>query len=270
MNQILLIGELGALVRSIHECICDNFSVQLCSEDVSNIKAMTKIVKPKMIIVCQIGVDEVDSAIFAHLKESCVNIPVLIITTSEIWLKCKRFCEGPLYDKVFRPVGKEDLIVKCNEMLQKAGSQPESKAETVTQEEIETKSVRRSDPGPKKILIVDDSPLVLRNIKSILDTKYRIYLATSGEQGLAMAEKKQPDLILLDYEMPGMDGKDTFEALKEKESTKDIPVVFLSAIAGKEQIYAVLKSIPQGYILKPPDKEKLFAEIQQAFTQQMK
>lgn len=264
MNQILLIGELGALVRSIHECICDHFSVQLCSEDIINVKAMTKIVKPKMIIVCQIGVDEVDSAIFAHLKESCVNTPVLVITTSEIWLKCKRFCEGLCYDKVLRPAGKEELISKCEKMMQV------SKAEDVKEEEEVTRTSILRTPGPKKILIVDDSPLVLRNIKSLLDVKYRVVLATSGKQALIMVDKEQPDLILLDYEMPGMDGKDTFEALKEKENAKDIPVVFLSAVAKKEQIYAVLKSIPQGYILKPPDKEKLFAEIQQAFQQQMR
>lgn len=79
----------------------------------------------------------------------------------------------------------------------------------------------------------------------------------------------QKDLILLDYEMPGMDGKATFEAILADEFAKDIPVVFLTSIADRKQIYAVLKSYPAGYILKPPDKEKLFSTIETVFQREI-
>lgn len=98
-------------------------------------------------------------------------------------------------------------------------------------------------------------------MKSILEEKYDVLLATSGRQALKMIPQKKPDLIMLDYEMPGMSGKETFEAILEDEFARDIPVIFLTSIADKKQIYAVLKSYPAGYILKPPDREKILSVI---------
>ena len=58
MQKILLIGELGEIIRSINECLVNDFQVQLCSEQMDMVKGMAKIVKPDMMIVCQIGIDE--------------------------------------------------------------------------------------------------------------------------------------------------------------------------------------------------------------------
>ena len=69
---------------------------------------------------------------------------------------------------------------------------------------------------------------------------------------------KHPDLVLLDYEMPGMNGKSTFEAMLEDEYAKDIPVIFLTSIAERSRIYAVLKSYPAGYILLSRRRKKFF------------
>ena len=69
MQKILLIGELGEIIRSINECLVNDFQVQLCSEQMDMVKGMAKIVKPDMMIVCQIGIDELDHAIFTWAKE---------------------------------------------------------------------------------------------------------------------------------------------------------------------------------------------------------
>ena len=110
-------------------------------------------------------------------------------------------------------------------------------------------------------MIVDDSPLVLRNMKTMLEERYDVFLAPSGEKALELIPRKRPDLLLLDYEMPGMDGKDVFEAMLEDDYMKTIPVIFLTSIAHKEQVYGVLKSVPAGYILKPADRDRLMDEI---------
>ncbi len=70
------------------------------------------------------------------------------------------------------------------------------------------------------------------------------------------------DVILLDYEMPGMDGKETFERILADKEMCNIPVIFLTGVAVKEHISAVLKLKPAGYLLKPADKEKLIATIE--------
>lgn len=62
--------------------------------------------------------------------------------------------------------------------------------------------------------------------------------------------------------MEGMDGRCTFEAMREDEDMKSIPVVFLTSVSDKHSIYSVLKSKPDGYILKPPDENRIFETIE--------
>ncbi len=251
MKKVLLVGELNEIVRSLNECMEDDFQVQLCSEELSNVQSMVKIIKPDLIVICQIGVEEVDNAMFAWLQEKCSGIPVLGITTSDGWKQCRDFYKSEQFDVLFRPVAKNDLLKKCHELLEGYRS---------NQSEYNLVNQRRQK---KKIMLVDDSALLLRNMKSMLEKHYDICLAKSGEQALKLIPQENPDLLLLDYEMEGMDGKSTFEAMKEDEDMKWIPVVFLTSIADRKSIYDVLKSKPDGYILKPPDEEKIRETIQE-------
>lgn len=116
----------------------------------------------------------------------------------------------------------------------------------------------------KKILVVDDTPLMLRNLKNMLDKKYDVALATSGRQALRVIPEENPDLVLLDYEMPEMDGKAVFEAMLEDPEMKEIPVVFLTSVSKKSTILSILKSKPAGYILKPAEQGNLLDTIQNA------
>ena len=105
------------------------------------------------------------------------------------------------------------------------------------------------------ILIIDDTPMVLRALGDILKNEHNILIAKSGEQGIESARKNMPSLILLDIMMPGMSGFETIKALQADELTKNIPVVFVS---GDES--AETKEI--GYRLGAVDFiEKPFIEI---------
>lgn len=250
MKKVLLVGELSEIVRSLNECLEDDFQVQLCSEQLENVQAMVKIIKPELIIICQIGVEEIDSAIFAWIHEKCAGTPALGITTSDGWKQCREFYKMEQFDALFRPVEKHELLKKCHEMLSGVSGGPE--AEVIG-------SMQRK----KKIMLVDDSALLLRSMKSMLEKHYDICLAKSGEQALKRIPKENPDLILLDYEMDGMDGKSTFEAMKEDEDMRWIPVVFLTSIADRKSIYSVLRSKPDGYILKPPDENRIRETIEE-------
>lgn len=254
MKKVLLVGELGEIVQSLNGCLTGDFQVQLCVPQLEEVQGIVKIIKPDLIVFCEIGIDETDTAILRWMQEKCANIPVLIITTSEKWRIYADLLESRQFEKLFRPFTKGVLLNKCYQMLHL--------------NEIEYKNSTFEEN--KKILLVDDSAVMLRNMKNILDKKYTVFLATSGEQALKMIPQKEPDLILLDYEMPGMDGKATFEAILENEFSKDIPVVFLTGIADRKQVYAVLKSSPAGYILKPPDREKLLSTIEEVFNEKTK
>lgn len=253
MKKVLLVGELSEIARSLNECLEGDFQVQLCSEELANVQAMVKITKPDMVIICQIGVEEIDNAIFTWLREKCSGTPVLGITTSDGWKQCRDFYKGEQFDVMFRPVAKNELLKKCHELL---GGCRSGQSERSAQDQCRRK---------KKIMLVDDSALLLRSMKSMLQKYYDICLAKSGEQALQLIPKENPDLILLDYEMDGMDGKATFEAMKEDEDMKWIPVVFLTSIADRKSIYDVLRSKPDGYILKPPDEDRILEEIKKIF-----
>lgn len=250
-RKVLLVGELGEIARSLNECLVDDFQVQLCSEELENVQAMVRIIKPELILICQIGTEKINDAIFTWIQEKCPGLPVLGITTSEEWRQCREFYRGEQFDVLFRPVSKKELLEKCWKMLNPDGlSEPEGE-------------VIRSLQQKRKVMIVDDSAVLLRTMKSMLENQYEICLAKSGEQALKMIPRENPDLVLLDYEMEGMDGRATFEAMLEDEDMCSIPVVFLTSVADRQPIYSVLKSKPQGYILKPPDEERIRETIEE-------
>ncbi len=121
-----------------------------------------------------------------------------------------------------------------------------------------------NDEGKKRIMIVDDSAVMLRSMKGILDRTYTVYLSTFGKQALQAIPEKQPDLVLLDYKMPEMDGIAVLEAMRADDSMKDIPIVFLTSVADRKTVDSILRLKPAGYILKPPDQSKVLETIKEA------
>ena len=80
----------------------------------------------------------------------------------------------------------------------------------------------------QSILIIDDTPMIIRSLNGILKDDYDISVAKSGEQGIETAKKNMPDIILLDLMMPGMSGFDVIEALKSDDLTKGIRIVLIT------------------------------------------
>lgn len=116
--------------------------------------------------------------------------------------------------------------------------------------------------GNRKVLVIDDSALILRSVKNQLQ-EYDVSIATSGQMGIDKAIAEHPDVILLDYEMPGMNGNATFEQLLKDESTKNIPVIFLTGVSDEGRVGRILEKHPAGYILKPLDIKKVRNRIEE-------
>ncbi len=107
------------------------------------------------------------------------------------------------------------------------------------------------------ILVVDDDPRMLKVIRAYLRDEYDVASAVNGKLALKFLEKKRTDLILLDYEMPGMKGPEVFKTLKRNPELSHIPVVFLTGVGELSKVQEVLEMKPQGYLLKPVDRAKL-------------
>ncbi|MFY0578519.1 response regulator [Cystobacter fuscus] len=88
------------------------------------------------------------------------------------------------------------------------------------------------DGCPSTILIVDDTPANLGVAVEHLESMgYRVLVAQDGEEALERAEHMRPDIILLDVVMPGLDGLETCRRLKVAESTREIPVIFMTCLS---------------------------------------
>lgn len=256
MKKILLIGDLNNAIENLNECLMEEFQVQVSSTNTDTVKRMLKIVKPDLVIVSLIGSYEMDTVVFNLLRDARVKLPVLTISTREEYDYYAEYYEGEQFEGMFRPITRKALLDKCYEKLHMTASEQEA-----DENEHEPLDADKNNLKQKHILVIDDSAVMLRSIKAILGQEYKISLATSGEQGLRFLSQRKPDLILLDYEMPGWDGKKTFEEIKKDETGKDIPVVFLTGVSDKEHIYAVLQLKPAGYILKPLERINLLNTI---------
>ena len=113
----------------------------------------------------------------------------------------------------------------------------------------------------EKIIVVDDIATNLSIAKSALSDKYDVFTAPSGEKLLLLLGKLTPDLILLDIEMPEMDGYDVIKALKNVEKTMHIPVIFLTGKINPEHEIKGLNLGAVDYITKPFSRELLLKRI---------
>ena len=102
----------------------------------------------------------------------------------------------------------------------------------------------------KSILIVDDDATALRSMKSLLSTRYKILVANSGMNAITILAKNKVDLILLDFEMPIVNGPKVLEMIRSDPNTANIPVMFLTAKGDKRSIMEVLRFKPEKYLLK--------------------
>jgi diguanylate cyclase (GGDEF)-like protein len=102
-----------------------------------------------------------------------------------------------------------------------------------------------------KMLIVDDQPVNIQVLYRLFAPEYQIFMATSGEAAITTALKEQPDIILLDVMMPGLDGYETCRLLKADQQTRDIPVLFITAHQAPEEETKALDAGGGDYITKP-------------------
>lgn len=96
-----------------------------------------------------------------------------------------------------------------------------------------------------KILVVDDDEAVLDYLRAKLGTRYELLAVSEAERVVQLARDSHPNLILCDIDMPGMDGGDVSAALFADDATRDIPVLFLSALLSSEQQVGGRHAIPK-------------------------
>ena len=114
-----------------------------------------------------------------------------------------------------------------------------------------------------KVLIVDDAQVDRRNLERIVAAAgHRVLLAETGEEGVARAKADRPDVILMDVNMPELDGFAATRQLKADASTKDIPVVFVTGKNQKADLAWGRMLGARAYVAKPYTREQILAEVE--------
>ncbi len=113
-----------------------------------------------------------------------------------------------------------------------------------------------------KILIVEDNVLNLKLVRTLLQLKgYDVIEAMDAETGIRLAKQQSPNLILMDIQLPGLDGLSATRILREDAQTKDIPIVAVTSFAMEGDRQKVLDAGCTGYISKPLNTRTFAAEV---------
>ena len=256
MKNILLVGKLNDMLKDMNKYLSRYFQVQLSSDNVEVISGMLKVVEPDLIVLSLIGMYDNQSSVFQWFQLNTRQTPVLTIGTQGEMEKFLKYYDNDQFENLIRPVNNRKVY---ETVCAKLGIAPEG----------EDFAGREDVPADdrKKILVVDDNGPTLRTIKGMLEDTYQVSLAPSGMKAMTSIGKSRPDLILLDYEMPVCDGRQTLEMIRADEELTSIPVIFLTGVNERSQIEPILALRPAGYLLKPPVKEKILETIEKVLQE---
>ena len=139
---------------------------------------------------------------------------------------------------------------------------PKAPSVVETPEPVTPESKESGESGPIKILIVDDNIVILKVLRGILESSgYTVISAADGKEALKAVHLEKPDLIITDYMMPEMDGKELIQKLKAQLATRYIPIIMLTS---KDEVDSEVEVIDAGaddYLVKPANPKRLLARI---------
>lgn len=264
MKKVFIVSKFNNVVRQVYDMLLSDFDVRLGSDKLYVIQGILDIEKPDLILVILNGFDSWHHNIFMKLNEVYPDIPVLCYGNVaerepfEMHISTYGFHSmEPTSDSAVLNTTILEVLNASNSSEKTDGTSAQISAAMPPSEDNKTEGTK------KTILLVDDEPVMLRAVRSLLQEKYKVLMSTSGTEALILLGKQIPDLIILDYNMPVCDGRQTLKMIREFEPSRNIPVVFLTGIGDKAHVEMILKLNPAGYLLKPVNKKTLFNIIEE-------
>lgn len=241
MEGILLVGKFTDNFRAINRCLIGKYEIRSCLKQLSLIEGLVQKKEPELIALVLDEDEEKDEVLVSCLKNSYPNVPIT-------WL------ESTLTE--------EEILSRIETGLSKETEKTKSK-EKENLERIIAEKMPPIREGKRVVLMVDDSGVFLRTMRSMIEEHYDVRMSTSGLNIQALVQQHKPDVVLLDYDMPLFDGKQTMMKMRECPEFRDVPIIFVTAVNKKEHIMQVLNLKPAGYILKPVEKERILQTLKE-------
>lgn len=123
----------------------------------------------------------------------------------------------------------------------------------------------------KCIIAVDDSGIILKTLEKLLAGTYEYHAFSKGMRALKyLKEEDTPDLIILDIEMPEIDGYEMLEMIREREDLKQVPVLFLTSNSDKQHVVKAINGGANDYAVKPIDEEGFMGKVHKLLKEEKK
>lgn len=252
MKKVFLIGKFHPLFEETNKYFSTYFNVQICVDNLIMMKSLLQLGKPDIFIFDQTESSPEKDKILGELRSNFPECPLICIDNAENPTSFEDVMGIKNFRILTMPVSDEDVLVSACELLGLEFND--------TTKAIGEKSNLARD-GKPCVLAIDDVAFQLRALNEILKDEYDVMIATSAAKALTLIAKRIPDVILLDYEMPICDGKQTMQMIREIYEAKDVPIVFLTAHGDVGHIASVVELKPAGYLVKPVKGDVLKAEI---------
>lgn len=258
--KILIIGEDYSNVNDIYDQFGKIYEVLISSPIAADISAHVNYFRPDMIMLSLEGIHDYVVDEFKAAKAAYSNlqgIPFAAAGNKDDLMWFEQQWAGLADLKIDIDKKMLDIQLEIDVKIDKAAK----KNVKAPAPEADIYNNNQNKDGKKTILVVDDSPIMLKVIREQLKEFYDVVIVTNGKLALKYLKENKVDMMLLDYDMPEMSGLDVLKAMKADTATRNIPAVFLTGVSDRAKIAQALALGPQGYLLKPIDKEKLFAMI---------
>ena len=233
----------SALIQALEEAA---FRVIQVKANVTDISRMEE--KPKLWLLFMQGAENRITDVMGYLRDQVEEFAIrlfVIGTPQELEENLSTFPPDYIKGRFTRPFRMEDVV------------------ERFTAEALNIQRMSES----KRVLVIDDDPVMLTTLKDLLSGAYRVYTANSGMAALQMLVTMEVDLILLDYEMPVINGPQILEMLRSESHTRDIPVMFLTSKNDRQAILRVMELGPANYLLKSLPQTEILQKIKEFFEQ---
>jgi len=257
-KNILLITKFNHYLRATNEEFSKEFNIHESRPDKEKIASILKEINIDVILVDLSDFEEVTlhhaEDIFHYAKTR--QTPIITIGSTADYHSLNNDSMGQINEMLYQPI----TIGNISEVLKKYINMTNGNDVLI--------EINNNGDYRKRILFIDDSGIMLRALKAILNNDYQISMANSAKTALISIARTKPDAILLDYDMPEYDGRQTLEMLRANEKTKNIPVFFLTGVASREKIDAIISLRPQGYILKPLNRKLILETLKEYFSNQ--
>ena len=244
MKQLLAIGKASEEAKAAFSQLEQYFGIQIFEQSLDAADGVVEAMKPDLLLI---SVEELLVSPTMAMNEFIQKHPDKLFVTFgkvEDFVRFEKLYVGDLLENLNIPYDEDAaLFLLCSKL------------------KISRKVLKEQSANKKTILVIDDDATTLRSMKSILENKYAVELANSGAKAFQMMEKKIPDMVILDYEMPEMNGKEVLEKIRATEQYAKLPVLFVTGVTAKENITSLIRLRPSGYLLKPITMNVLLDEI---------